>query len=581
MTDGQGTKSLDVHPGTTDRGIRHAVIFAGALSVLTNAAALVPTVFLLQVYDRVLASRSLETLWMLVFISLLAYVFSLGVEMARGLILSHAALRFGSTYRQYNDTHAARLAASHQLATSHSVQRDIGAVELFLSGRGLVQLLDLPWAAIFLLVIFLFDTRLGAVALAGFLIIGLVAHAERRHRVALMGAAEDARASAEAATAELTWQASMLAQAGRTTRLMADVSVWRWRERVAGMSVSLRQASYALVSKTVVGVLQTAMLATGALLVIADHASGGIMLAATLLLGRALQPMQALFANWQSVQEAYAAWPRLQRWVHTPLPVHSAPSPAKGPLVAEAVNFGHRVGAPLSLIQASLRAEPAQVLSIIGGDGSGKTTLGGILSGQLRPMSGAATLDGIRVDTLDRSRHSAIAVLTQESWMFAASVAANIAGMHSAVTDGPVLADIEVAARMAGIHDWILSLPQGYATVIGRGGHYLTHAEQRFVELARTLCGCPHVVVLDEPSARFDDAATQRLETVIRRMTDAGMIVVLLAVRPPFDPMPGQVLTLHQGRLSRPQQADPELAQFDHLRALTQLHRPRPPIGAV
>lgn len=518
-------------------------------SIFSNLATLLPSLFLLQIYDRVLSSRSMETLWMLVFISLLGYGFTFGIEYARQLILSDTAMRFAALCRDHCDPQQLLSAAAGK--PSLGPVNDVRSAEQFLSGHTIPLLLDAPWGIVFLLIIFLLDVRLGAVAMCGVALIALVAIIEWKRNARGTRLAREAFFESEQASRTVQSDAEVIVAAGVATGVLAAQRTLRARERFLSTTTALSQYFYKSLGKSVQGGLQTAMLAVGAALVIGSHASGGVMLAATILLGRVLQPLQGVLATWHTSKDGMAALLRLKTWLSAiPAKPMSESVPQSARLAVEGVGFGY-ANAPVPLLaHVSFAVDPGNLLFVRGACGSGKTTLARLLAGLYRPLRGSITLGDIGPHALDRfSGTACIGLLSQEGMLLPGSIAQNIGRMMHGT---PIEADqraVEAAARIAGIHEWILSLPAGYKTLIGPGAHYLTHAESRFVELARSVYGGPKLVILDEPAAWLDESWRQRLQEAVQRMLAEDIAVVILATQAPFTIEVDQTAILHQGRI--------------------------------
>lgn len=530
-----------------------------AFSIFSNLAALLPSLFMLQVYDRVLSSRSIETLWMLVFVSILGYGFSFGIEYARQLILSDTAVRFALLCREHGDMQ--QLLSTAAGKSSLGPANDIRLTEQFLSGHTVPLLLDAPWGIVFLLIIFLFDVRLGAVALAGVVLIALVALIGSKRDACRARSAQGAIQASEHASRIVQDQAELIAAVRAATGVLAAQRALRARERVLSTTAALSQSFYRSLGKCAQGGLQTAMLAVGAALVISHHASGGLMLAATILLGRVLQPLQGLLATWEASRDGVAALLRLKTWLSSiPATPAAEAMPECGRLAVEGVGFGYANANGPVLAHVSLAIEPGKLLFIQAASGSGKTTLARLLAGLYHPQRGRITLGGIAPHTLSGASGAAcIGLLPQDGMLLPGTVAENIGRtMHGT----PIEVDqhaIEAAARLAGIHEWILTLPAGYRTHIGPGGLYLGHAERTFVELARCLYGAPRLVILDEPAAWLDETWRQKLLEAVKRMQAQDMAVLMLASHAPFTIAADQTAVLQHGRMMPSAAMSPEI----------------------
>lgn len=285
-----------------------------------------------------------------------------------------------------------------------------------------------------------------------------------------------------------TW-AEVFARIGTTQAISHAMSQLQWRERLATSALMQSASDHALTSKALAGVVQTAMLTTGAWLVISANASSGVMLAATILLGRALQPIQAMAASWQNVKDGWAARGRLNAWLQTSLRTERSTTSDTTILTLDSVNFGYRGGGQMILHLANLAVKGGESVLIVGDCASGKSTLLDILSGRLNPLHGTASLNGVRTDAMRRGHSTAVGLMPQESITLRATVAENIRGAVHDSKSEVSLVDVEFAAKLAGIHDWILTLPQGYSTMVGRGGSHLTQVQRRFIDLARACYG--------------------------------------------------------------------------------------------
>ena len=508
--------------------LREFVLTAGAASLLLNLAMLVPSLYSLQVFDRVFASRSIETLLMLTALTLIALAFAYCMDVGRARAPAAAGLALQEALSAPVLEQALRQAATSSPGRGGAGRlRDIAQLRGFLAGGGIRALFDAPWLPVYLLVIALMHPLLGAVAAAGAGVLALLALAtERLTRddaalVLRSGRQVGRDAESLARHAELFGAMGMIERAVAAWHAGHD----RWRAsqaRLVGASAHL-----AALARVLRQGVQLAVLGTGAWLVVDRGASPGIMVAATVLLGRALQPVEALIGGWRQVLDARAAWRSLcEPGVLRPLAGRLALPAPRGRLRLESVVFAHAAAPPV-IKGVSFSVEPGESLGIVGASGSGKSTLARLVLGVWQPQSGAVRLDGaslVHWERADLGIH--VGYLPQDVTLFAATVAQNIARL------GPVDAAAVVdAARLAGAHDLILRLAQGYDTRVGEGGSGLSGGQRQRIGLACALYRNPPLVVLDEPDAHLDAEGEAALRAALRGLKLRGTTVVLTGHR--------------------------------------------------
>jgi PrtD family type I secretion system ABC transporter len=519
--------------------------YSALFSLVLNLLMLAPSVYMLQIFDRVVTSRSEETLAMLTLGVLPALVMMALLELLRGrlLVACGAAIDRAVGPRVLDGViaHTARLNAAEYV----NGLRDVQTLRTFLTGTGVFAVFDAPWLPLFVALIWLFHPLLGAVALFGALVmVSLAIMNERVTRAPLERVqAEQRRASryidAAVRNAEVVSALGMLpAVTSRWSRLNDEVLRMQIDANGVGKGISgltrfTRQA------------IQIAMVGTGAYLIVAQHVTPGVMLATTLILGRALQPVESLVANWKGLVEARAAWRRLEALLATMPPAQAAtelPTP-QGELVAERVIFGLR-GTERPIIRGVSFTLPAgEALGMIGPSAAGKSTLARLLIGVWKPNSGTVRLDGADVAAWPRERLGPhIGYLPQDVELFSGSVADNIARLGE-VDSAAVIA----AAQRAHVHDLILHLPKGYDTEVGEGGAALSPGQRQRIGLARALYGEPRLVVLDEPNANLDHDGDAALLRTLQELKEAGVTVVIIAHRPSLLGGVDKLLVLQEG----------------------------------
>lgn len=505
---------------------------AAAFSLVINLLMLAPALFMLQVFDRVVSSRSVETLVMLLALTLTALMVMAYLDAIRARLLARAAMRLekqlgprvlASMLR--DSAHANRAASVHGL-------RDINALRNFLAGPGVIAIFDAPWVPLFILVIFLFHPLLGFVALVGaLLLIALTVLNEKLSRKSIEAMQTDARIAGRFVDQSLG-NAEVVGALGMVDNVTED-----WREKnqkVLQSQYEANQIGSFLTSATrfLRQMLQVVMLATGAWLTIEQVTTPGVMIAATIILGRALAPIEALIGGWKSLIEARGAYGRLAAVMaseSTAADPMTLPSP-EGALAAENLVFGFR-GQELPIIRRiSFQVEAGTSLAIVGPSGAGKSTLARLLVGVWHPVAGAVRLDGADLRSWPRERLGPhVGYLPQNVEIFAGTVSDNIARMGEVESR-----QVIKAAVRSNAHEMILSLPKGYDTPVGEGGMLLSAGQRQRVALARALYGNPKLVVLDEPNSNLDAAGETALARAIRLLKSEGVTLVVITHRLPL-----------------------------------------------
>ncbi len=504
----------------------------GVFSIFVNLLMLTGPLFMLQIYDRVLTSRSEETLVaLLVLVTGLFAMMGL-LEFIRGRVLARAGARIQGLLEGRVITAVMRRSlAPAERAKPNTSAQDLDAVRQLLSGPAPFALFDVPWTPIFLAVIFLFHPFLGWIAVAGAAILILLTVVNQFRSRGPSAEAQHAGQEADTLGEALRQNAEVVKGLGMRR---AGVARWlRLREDALGRHIVAtdRTASYSAASKALRFYLQALILAAGAWLVLQQEVSAGMMIAASIMLGRALAPVDQAIGQWSLGQRALRGWRSLGELLEkTPAePARTALPVPKGVVQVQGVTvLGPGENAPL-IRNVSFKAEPGTAIGVIGPSGAGKTTLAKVLTGVWAPAAGKVRIDGAAIDQWpedELGRH--IGYLPQEIGLMSASVAENIARMDDERDDAAVV----TAAKRAGAHELLLTLPQGYDTQIGAGGLRLSGGQRQRVALARALYGDPPVLVLDEPNANLDAAGEQALIDTVREAKERGHTVIVMAHRP-------------------------------------------------
>lgn len=524
------------------RGMFAAVV---VFSLFINLLLLTGPLYMLQVFDRVITSRSTDTLLYLTLIALLALLTLALLEMVRTRVM--VGLSTWLDARISGSVLTGSVAASLSQPGKPSVQglRDIATFRTFLTGPGMFPILDAPWTPIFLAVIFLMHPLLGWLALSGAIVLFALAIAnEIATRTLLLqsgGASIEALQQAETAVRG----ANVIEAMGMMPSL-----VRRWQKKnnaVLGFQsrASVRAGIITALSKFVRQGLQIGVLGTGAWLVLHNEATPGVMIAASILMSRALAPVEQAIGSWKSAIAARNAYKRVQKQLEA-MPARgetmALPSP-RGQVQVEGATFFYPGMSEATLRNIEFRLEPGEAMGLIGSTAAGKTTLAGLLVGILRPRVGHVRLDGADVadwDSEDLGKH--IGYLPQDIELFSGTVRDNIARMGDADPEAVIS-----AAQLAGVHELVLQMPAGYDTEIGDGGAALSGGQRQRIGLARALFGNPKFVVLDEPSASLDGAGEEALINAIATLKSRGSTLVVIAHRPSILRDVDKVLVLQNG----------------------------------
>jgi PrtD family type I secretion system ABC transporter len=524
-------------------------VSAAGFSLVLNVLMLVPALFMLQVFDRVLTSRSIETLIMLGVLSVGALLFMAYLDVIRGRLLTAAAVSLEKNLGPRVLADMIRRNAAPGAGEAPYGLRDVYSLRTFLTGPGILSLFDAPWAVIYVLIIFLFHPLLGAIALAGALaMLGLGMLNEKMSRQPLEAMQLESRTAGRFADQSIT-NAEVARALGMVESLARG---WeRSNRKVLESQLQANRASSVLTSTTrfLRQFLQVAMLAAGAWLVIEQLSTAGIMIAATILLGRALAPVETTIAGWKGLVEARSAYARLnQMLANEPKDsdVTELPPPV-GELAIERAIFGFR-GQERPVIKAvSFKLAAGQALAIVGPSAAGKSTLARLIVGLWKPLSGHVRLDKADVYAWPRERLGPyVGYLPQDVELFAGTVSQNIARMGEVNSTAVV-----EAAKWAGVHEMILRLPQGYDTPITQGLDILSAGQRQRVALARALYGNPRLVVLDEPNSNLDADGEAALMESIRRMKAKGVTLVVVTHRSRVLTVMDLILVLHDGQIER------------------------------
>lgn len=556
---------------------RREFIVVGIFSMVANVLMLAPTMYMLQIFDRVMSSRSDLTLIVMSLITLFLFVVMAFSEWMRSRVLVAAGLRLDAVLstRVFNASFESRL--SQAGASVGRAFSDLINIRQFLSGSGTLAFFDLPWAPIYLAVLFVLHPMLGYAALVFAVVQGALAWFGHRQIIEPSEAASKASSESSSYLQSKLRNAEVLEAMGMVHNLHPH---WKARHDNAqdlnGRAQALTHRITAL-SKFIRYSQQSLALALGALLVIDGQLSPGGMIAANVLMGKALGPIDTLVTTWRGFVGARASFERLEDLLRSypeSDPALSRVAPQGAVVVRDLVATAPGRPAPI-LKGVSTAVQAGTVTVVLGPSGSGKSTLARCLMGIWPDTSGEVLLDGLPIAGWDRMELGPhLGYLPQDIELFEGSIAENIARFGQVDPDKVI-----AAARSAGLHEMILRFPKGYDTPIGEAGNLLSGGQRQRVGLARAVYGDPVLVVLDEPNANLDDVGEAALVRTVQELKARGCTVFLITHRPGILAVADRLLILQDGMV----QADgPRDAVLNALRAAqAAAQTPSPPAAAV
>lgn len=510
--------------------IRHYFIYAGLFSAAVNILMLTPIIYMLQVYDRVISSGSLSTLTMLTLLMAFLMIAMGGFEWVRSMILIAASNRIEKQLnRRVFDATFKNALLSGGGGNSGQPLTDLSSLRQFLTGNGLFAFFDAPWFPIYVALMFVFHTWFGVVAIiAGIVMVALA----WTNEVVTTRKLKDANTKANRVQSQINGSlrnAEVIAAMGMTDDIRRKQE--QQTDEVLTLQTDASRSAGALtsLSKTFRMLVQSLILGLGALLALQQEISPGMMIAGSLLLGRALAPIDLLVGTWKGFSVARAQYDRLGQLLER-IPMeseHMALPDPKGQLSLEQVAVvppGSRVPVVKGV---SLELAAGEALGIVGPSASGKSTLARAILGIWPLMSGKVRLDGADIAGWDRGLLGPhIGYLPQDIELFDGTISENICRFGDMDSE-----KIVAAAQLAGVHEMILRLPDGYDTVIGGTGGALSGGQRQRIGLARAVYGQPTLLVLDEPNSNLDDQGERELVSAIQRIKSQGCTIIVISHR--------------------------------------------------
>jgi ATP-binding cassette subfamily C protein len=535
--------------GEALRACRGAFVGVGLMSCVINLLYLTGSIFMLEVYDRVLPSRSVPTLVGLIVLAAGLYMAQGVLDLIRGRILGRVGTSLDEALNaRVFDTIVRLPLMSGGRNEGLQPLRDLDNVRGFLGGMGPSAFFDLPWLPFYLLICFAFHVMIGVTALVGAIILvaltlvtEYMSREPAREAMGLAARRNDLAASSRRNAEVLV----AMGMAGRLTKRWSDAN----EKYLAGnQHASDIAGGLGAVAKVMRMMLQSAVLGVGAYLVIHQEATAGIIIAGSILSARALAPVDLAIAHWKSFVTARQSWQRLTRLLEQ-MPVKPTPTLLQSPssrLSVEGVGIAAPGDQKVIVQDVNFTLTAGAGLGVIGPSGSGKSSLARALVGVWLPFRGKVRLDGAALDQWSTDvigRH--IGYLPQDVELFAGTVAQNICRFDPEAEPEMVL----TAAKDAGVHDMIIKMRDGYNTQVGEQGTALSAGQAQRVALARALYGDPFLVVLDEPNSNLDTEGDEALTRAVRSARERGAIVVVVAHRPIGIEAVDQIMVLRDGRM--------------------------------
>ncbi|QRM35976.1 type I secretion system permease/ATPase [Microvirga sp. VF16] len=523
-----------------------AWVLAG-FSLVINLLMLTSPLYMIQVYDRVLTSGRLETLAMITLIAAVSLMLLAAIDTLRSTVTARMSIWFNDRLGPVVLENGVRARLLGEGSGGQGL-RDISQIQAFMASQGLTVFFDAPWTPVFLLVIWALHPTLGIMA-AGSAVVLLGLSVANEYVTRKPNATSNVAQIAASQQAEATIRNAEVVRAMGMLPMLTE----RWRRtNQAALMATLRSAERGGIllgmTKFVRYFVQTAILGLGAMLVLKSEISGGAMIASSILLSRALAPVELAMTSWRHFGNARIAYARLKARLQA-LPPESErirlPTPL-GHLSVDHVSYGPANAKAPVLQGVSFNARPGEAIAVIGPSAGGKSTLCRLLVGIALPSAGKIRLDGSELGHWDPDQLGQhIGYLPQDVELFAGTVAENIARFHPDADDDSIIA----AATLAHAHEMIQQLPEGYKTQIGDAGARLSGGQRQRIGLARAIYGNPRLIILDEPNANLDQAGESALAAAVSELKEQGAALIIVGHRPSTLAQATKVLLLRDGKV--------------------------------
>ncbi|SIQ87402.1 type I secretion system permease/ATPase [Marinobacterium stanieri] len=541
---------------------RSSFFSVGLFSMFINLLMLVPAFYMLQVYDRVVTSGSVPTLVMLTLVMLLLMVTMGALEWVRSRIMVRVSTRMDTLLgsRLYDASFKQALYSGGMNANAQPLS-DLTGLRQFLTGNGLFAFFDAPWVPIYIAIMFMFHPWFGIMAIISVIILSTLAVINEKVTSKMLAEANKENMAANQFTNKNLRNAEVVESMGMLSRIRD-----RWQEKnrkVLAMQgiASDRAGILTSISKTTRLIVQSLVLGLGAYLAIQQEISPGLMIAGSILLGRALGPIDQMIGVWKQFVSARSQYQRLNEMlthVSEDPERMSLPEP-KGSLLAENVMVAPPGTKSPVVKGVSFKVEPGEMVGVIGPSAAGKSTLARAILGIWPTMGGKMRLDGADIFNWKRDELGPhIGYLPQDIELFEGTISENIARFGEVDSQAVVK-----AAQMAGVHDMILRLPEGYDTVIGATGGALSGGQRQRIGLARAIYGNPRLVVLDEPNSNLDDQGEAALAIALQNLKETGATVFIITHRASVLSQVQKLMVMREGALAMFGPRDQVLAELN------------------
>lgn len=524
-------------------------IYAALFSASVNLLMLTPIIYMLQVYDRVVSSGSMSTLSMLTLLMLLLLVSSGGFEWVRSKLLIAANVRLEESLRgQVSESSFKQVLLTGDPSQSSRAMSDLIGLRQFVTGNGIYAVMDAPWTPIYIGVMFIFHPLFGIAAILTTIVLIILAFVSQKVATSKLATANNLTGSAQSSFSSNLRNAEVIHGMGMAANIRSKDSVLYAEASDEQANASAVVGGLSAISKTFRLVSQSILLGLGAYLALQGEISPGMMIAGSLLLGRALAPIDMLVASWKGFVDAKAQFDRLRSSLNS-FPADSErlslPAPV-GELSVENLVVAPPLSRLACLKGVSFKIAAGEALGIIGPSAAGKTSLARAVLGVWPAASGSVRLDGADINKWDREELGPyLGYLPQDIELFDGSIADNICRFNHHDSE-----KIIEAAQIAGVHDMVLRLPESYETRINASSGILSAGQRQRLGLARAIYGRPKLIILDEPNSNLDDEGEHHLLTALQQLKESGSTVVVITHRTPILALADKLLVLKQGVVS-------------------------------
>ena len=551
------------------KACRGSFLSVGFFSLFVNTLMLVPTFYMIQVSGRVVPSSSTSTLIMLTLILTILMLTLGSLEWVRSRIMVRISNRLDVLLSRdvYRASFRKALNSGGMDASAQSLN-DLTSLRQFLTGNGLFAFFDAPWLPVYTAVMFLFHPWFGWMTVISAVVLVTLAYVNHRYTGGALAEANKQSLTANLHTTKSLRNAEVIESMGMLDTLMGRWAVRQRRVLVLQSGASDKSGVITSISKTFRAWAQSMMLAAGAYLVITHEINPGLMMAGSILLGRALAPIDQMIGSWKGFVSARVQYQRLNETLDklNAEPERMTLPDPEGHLQVEGL-FVAPPGAKAAVIKNISFVTPAgSIVGIVGPSAAGKSTLARALLGIWPPQHGVVRLDGADISAWDKQKLGPhLGYLPQDIELFEGSISDNIARFGKIEPDKVVL-----AARTAGVHEMILQLSDGYDTVIGSEGLNLSGGQRQRIGLARAVYGSPRLIVLDEPNSNLDEVGERALGVALQKMKETGATVFIISHRPNVLSRLDRIMVLNSGTLTMYGPRDQVIAELAQQQAKAQ-----------